>query len=168
MLVRVLRALSVRSYETSFGTGTVSLGQAYVGEVVLYHVTATVTERDDRGRPVMYEERQDFRWIEGFSDLGSYPREGVDERRLSLLVGVPGAEPAEALALPYPDEPPADLYAYLEACAEADASLLRVEIDHDKVWERLPEEECEATANTPHTSHREEIVLEGRRIDYRS
>lgn len=138
MLVRVMRALSVTSYETSFGAGTVSVGHAYVGEVVLYHRDEAVTEYDEDGRPVTRRVRQDYRWVEGVSDPGAYPRDGVDERRLSLLVGVPVDEPAEALSMPYPDEPPADLYAYLEACSESDATLLRVEIDHDKIWERLP------------------------------
>lgn len=138
MLVRVMRALSVTSYETGFEPGTVSVGRAYVGEVVLYHMDKAVMDYDDWGRAVTRWVRQDYRWVEGVSSSDTYPHDGVDERRLSLLVGVPGDEPAEALSMPYPDEPPADLYAYLETCSEADRSLLRVEVDHDKIWERLP------------------------------
>ena len=141
MLVRIVRDSSVSSFETSFGTGPVSTSYAYIGIVVTYTETVELMDRDQYGRVTLSTTEKEGRWIEGYSDddqYPTYPEKRIKEKLLCLLVGVPDEEPEIALSLPDAHVFVTSLYDYIEECAKLDDSLLRVEIDHDKIWERQP------------------------------
>ena len=141
MLVRIVRDSSVSSFETSFGTGPVSTSYAYIGSVVTYTETVELMGQDQYGRVTLSTTEKEGRWIEGYSDddqYPTYPKKRIKEKLLCLLVGPADEEPEIALSLPDGRAFITSLYDYIEECARLDDSLLRVEIDHDKICERQP------------------------------